>query len=431
MTEQLEDMERLAQRVRSALDAADLSAFGELLDPNVRWGAPGDPSPMCRNRAQVLSWYQGGRNAGVRARVSEVTVVGDRTILVGLRVVRNAAPLESGVESERWQVLTVGDGRVVDIVGFDERSDAVACAGQSLDPSGSGWASPRLPRNLVEAISREHDEQRRAWVTTLPGVIEQLERHWSLRVGEPFQPGGQTAWVAPARGEAGGEAVLKLAWRHREAEHEADALRAWNGQGAVLLHAAEALDGTIALLLERCTPGSTLASRPEPEQDTVVASLLPRLWREPAPGHPFRPLQQMCDVWADEFERKAAAGPMSLDPGLAREGIALFRALPATAERNVLLCTDMHAENVLAAQREPWLAIDPKPYVGDPTYDALQHLLNCDQRLHADPGGLASRMAELLGLDTERLLLWLFARCVQESLDWPALADVARRVAPG
>ena len=121
---------------------------------------------------------------------------------------------------------------------------------------------------------------------------------------------------------------------------------------------------------------------------------------------------------------------MSLDPGLAREGIALFRALPATADRNVLLCTDLHAENVLAAQREAWLVIDPKPYVGDPTYDALQHLLNCDERLHADPRALARRMADLLGLEAERLLLWLFARCVQESPDWPALAEIATRVAP-
>ena len=106
---------------------------------------------------------------------------------------------------------------------------------------------------------------------------------------------------------------------------------------------------------------------------------------------------------------------------LVREGIALFRSLPATAERNVLLCTDLHSENVLSGQREPWLMIDPKPYVGDPTYDALQHLLNCDERLHADPRDLARRMAYLLGLDADRLLLWLFARCVQESLDWPCL----------
>jgi streptomycin 6-kinase len=96
----------------------------------------------------------------------------------------------------------------------------------------------------------------------------------------------------------------------------------------------------------------------------------------------------------------------------------------------VLLCTDLHAGNVLAAQREPWLVIDPKPYVGDPTYDALQHILNSRARLQANPRDLVSRIADLLDLDAERLLLWLFARCVQESSDWPGLAEVARRIAP-
>jgi streptomycin 6-kinase len=138
----------------------------------------------------------------------------------------------------------------------------------------------------------------------------------------------------------------------------------------------------------------------------------------------------MCEEWADEFEQKAAAGRSSIDPGLAREGIALFRSLPATADRAVLLCTDLHANNVLAAEREPWLVIDPKPYVGDPTYDPLQHLLNCEDRLTTDPVGLTQHMADLVGLSPDRLLLWLFARCVQESPDWPGLADVARRIAP-
>lgn len=286
-----------------------------------------------------------------------------------------------------------------------------------------------MSRNLVDAAEREG---RQAWLATLPTTVKELEERWSLELGEPFQPGGQTAWVAPARSDASGDLVLKVAWRHTEAAHEADGLREWDGEGAVRLHATEEFDDTIALLLERCVPGTMLASRPESEQDTVVAGLLRRLWREPAPSRRFRPLQLMCDAWADEFEQKAAAGRAIIDLGLAREGMALFRTLPATAERNVLLCTDLHAENVLAAEREPWLVIDPKPYVGDPTYDPLQHLLNCDERLRADPGDLVRRMAHLLGLDRERLLLWLFARCVQESPDWPSLAEVARRIArPG
>ena len=95
----------------------------------------------------------------------------------------------------------------------------------------------------------------------------------------------------------------------------------------------------------------------------------------------------------------------------------------------MLLCTDLHAGNLLASQREPWLVIDPKPYVGDPTYDVLQHMLNCEERLLADPEGLVHALADLLDLDRERLLLWLFARCVQESPDSPQLAAVAHRIA--
>jgi streptomycin 6-kinase len=106
------------------------------------------------------------------------------------------------------------------------------------------------------------------------------------------------------------------------------------------------------------------------------------------------------------------------------------RTLPSTAARHVLLCTDLHAGNVLAAEREPWLLIDPKPHVGDPTYDVLQHILNCDDRLRADPRALARRMANLLDLDLDRVLRWLFARCVQESPDSAHLAETARRIAP-
>ena len=287
-----------------------------------------------------------------------------------------------------------------------------------------------LPRSLVEGAEHRADDRQRVWMAGLPKIVNKLARRWSLEVGEPFQPGGQTAWVAPASSRTDGDLVLKVAWRHTEAMHEADGLHEWHGQGAVRVYATAELDDTVGLLLERCVPGTTLAAKPEPEQDVVIATLLARLWQEPSEGHRFRPLQVMCEQWADEFEQKLAAGRGSLDPGLAREGIALFRTLPSTTERYVLLCTDLHAENVLAAEREPWLVIDPKPYVGDPTYDPLQHMLNCEQRLHTDPHGLALRMADLLSLDGERLLLWLFARCALESTDWPLHAEVARRLAP-
>jgi streptomycin 6-kinase len=139
----------------------------------------------------------------------------------------------------------------------------------------------------------------------------------------------------------------------------------------------------------------------------------------------------MCAAWAEEFEAAYAAAPPAdrIDPGLARAGIALFRELPGTAASRVLLCTDLHAGNILAARREPWLVVDPKPYAGDPAYDVPQHMLNCEERLAANPAALADRMAGLAGLDPCRVRLWLFARSVQESPGSPLMRQVARKLA--
>src|SRR5688500_6848534 len=153
---------------------------------------------------------------------------------------------------------------------------------------------PRLPipRHLLEAAQRDG---RTAWLDALPGTLAEVGDVWSLTVEEPFRPGGQTAWVAQVRDATGTDLVLKLAWRHPEALHEAAGLRAWEGDGTVRLHAAEEFPETAALLLERCRPGTPLTALPETDQDLVLAGLLPRLWIPPPPGTAFRPLQEMCD----------------------------------------------------------------------------------------------------------------------------------------
>jgi streptomycin 6-kinase len=288
-----------------------------------------------------------------------------------------------------------------------------------------------LPENLVEGMRRYPRPGRLEWLAALPDTVRELAGRWSLRLGEPYRPGGQCSWVAPARDGLGRDLVLKVGWRHDESADEAAGLRVWGGRGAVRLYDAHVTGSTGALLLERCRPGTTLAAAaPEPEQDVIVAGLLRQLWSAPTDAYPFRPLQAMCDAWAAEFEEKLAASPGAFDPGLARAGMELFRGLPASADRQAVLCTDLHAENILAAGREPWLVIDPKPYVGDPTYDPLQHFLNCPGRLAADPAGFARRMADLLGLDADRLVAWLFARCVQEGIDQPVLRTVAHALRP-
>jgi streptomycin 6-kinase len=290
-----------------------------------------------------------------------------------------------------------------------------------------------VPRYLSETAAREPAV--REWLASIPDLVAFLAARWSLIVGEPFQPGGQCSWTAPATDASGAALVLKVAFRFPGSEErdEGAGLRAWAGNGAVRLHADTEGESSYGLLLERCLPGTTLGQLlPEPEQDVVVATLLRRLWSLPHDVFAFRPLAHMCAAWADEFEADYAAAPASnrLDPGLARAGIALFRELPAAAGSEVLLCTDLHAGNVLAASREPWLVIDPKPYIGDAAYDVLQHMLNCDRRLAIDAAGLADRMAGLAGLDSGRVRLWLFARAVQESTGSPLLRFVARQLAP-
>jgi len=263
-----------------------------------------------------------------------------------------------------------------------------------------------------------------AWLDGLPAALAELEERWSLVLGAPFDDGEATAsWVAPATRADGTGAVLKLGVPHMEAEHELDGLRLWDGDGtALLLDADRTLN---ALLLERCTPGTPLRALPEPEQDLVVAGLLRRLWRVPPEAHPFRPLAEMTAYWTCSL---AGSGQWA-DPGLAREGLRLFEELPRNAAERVLLATDLHAGNVLRAEREPWLAIDPKPFVGDPAYDATQHLLNCE-RLRETPVPLVERVADLLGLDRERVRLWTFARLAAESWFGDDMLPVARALAP-
>lgn len=162
----------------------------------------------------------------------------------------------------------------------------------------------------------------------------------------------------------------------------------------------------------------------------VIADLLRRLWIEPPAANTFRSLQDMCERWAQELDEHLKTATTSLDPALAAEGIAVLRGLSTSAPRSALLCTDLHAGNVLSAEREPWLVIDPKPCIGDPAFDVLQHLLNCSARLQHDPIALVARIAELADVDRARVRLWLFARCVQESPGRPDLAGIARRIAP-
>ena len=117
-------MDEVAEQVRKAMAAGDISAFAELLDPHVTWGAPGSRDPTCKNRNQVHRWYQRAQESGVRGNAFDVEVLSDR-LLVSLTVQGTEGARERGGTALRFQVLTVRHGQIVDIVGFDEKSEAI------------------------------------------------------------------------------------------------------------------------------------------------------------------------------------------------------------------------------------------------------------------------------------------------------------------
>jgi len=285
----------------------------------------------------------------------------------------------------------------------------------------------RIPSRLAACCYKT--PRRAAWLDYLPVVLRDLQHRWSLTLDAMFDGAeGSCSYVAAVVCADGTRAVLKIGKPHMEGEHEIQGLRFWDGDPTVRLLMAD--DDLGAMLLERCEPGTPLRVLPECEQDTVISGLLRCLWHAPPAEHPFRPLSALANYWSDETLAHVEQWP---DAGLVREGLFFLAELPGTAPTERMLATDLHAGNVLRAERQPWLVIDPKPFVGDPAYDATQHLFNCSARLRSDPDGTIRSFADLLEVDYERIRLWTFARAAAEPRDdwsngdWVALA---RAIAP-
>ena len=195
--------------------------------------------------------------------------------------------------------------------------------------------------------------------------MAECARQWSLELEEPVDT--PRSLVVPA-----GDAVLKLnAPSHFEADHEPDALERWDGAGAVRLLARD--DEKRAFLCERCRPGTTLwdAGADEP---AVVAPLLARLSMRVLEPHPFRLLADEAARWSDELLRRNALSGGALEPALVDYALDVFRTVDGGAA--YLANQDLHGANLLQAEREPWLVIDPKPLVGEPELDAVGLLRN-------------------------------------------------------
>nr|WP_254393045.1 aminoglycoside phosphotransferase family protein [Streptomyces buecherae] len=296
--------------------------------------------------------------------------------------------------------------------------------------TGDAARSALVPADLPVVTEMSRTASGRAWLAELPALIAEFRDRWSLRLGPPIH-GGSCSWVAPAALPDGGSAVLKLTWPHREAAGEAAGLRTWGGNGAVHLLAAD--ERRHALLVERCVPGTELGEDGRHSPDArlaAAAKLLNGLWSAPPPAAGLERLAAVTREWATLVEQRMARLRPDYDPGLVAIGVDLLRTLPRSATREVVVHGDFNPGNVLASERRPWLAIDPKPMVGDPGYDPWPLLTQLDEPFERDDPApvLAHRyalVADAVGEDPRRLLAWSVARTVESALWFAAMGEVA------
>ncbi|MGZ4290670.1 MAG: aminoglycoside phosphotransferase family protein [Gaiellaceae bacterium] len=237
------------------------------------------------------------------------------------------------------------------------------------------------------------------WLAGVPALLAETAESWGLTLGEAYPPGA-CGHVVRAELPDGTPAVLKLSNPHRESLHEADALQRWDGDGAVRL--LERDDARNAMLLERCEPG-TFLSRSDDALDVLIG-LLPRLWKS---GAGFTTLEDEASIWAGDIAREVQ------DETLRDAALHYLRVLPPSQGEQVLLHQDLHGDNVLAAQREPWLVIDPKPLAGEREL-AVAPIVRSNELGHSKRAVLQrlDRLTAELGLDRERALGWTVAQTV-------------------
>jgi streptomycin 6-kinase len=248
----------------------------------------------------------------------------------------------------------------------------------------------------------------RAWIAGLPALIDRLCRRWRLQVEGGLAARGYHAVVIPVRRGAQ-RCVLKLTWPAERTVDEARALAAWRGQGAVLLLEADPKAG--ALLLERLDAARTLDSLDLWAAAQVAGRLLRRL-AIPAPEG-VRPLRAVAAAIAASLPGRQARLGRPLPEGWLATAGSLAHELGARAGDR-LVHADLHYGNVLAGNREPWLAIDPKPVAGDPEHAVPELLWTRVDELE-DAAAIRRLLAILAAsgeLDGEKARGWAVVRCV-------------------
>jgi streptomycin 6-kinase len=278
-----------------------------------------------------------------------------------------------------------------------------------------------IPPGLVRNVVDNWADDGKRWLAGLPALIDEIAREWGLSVGVPYDLSFH--WVAPVTRGDGSSAVLKLGVPAGHLSVEAQALRAYGGHGAVRLLAEDMDRG--ALLLERADPGvpaAALVPRHDEEATAALIGVGRRLHRSPPPGCTLPDLREETESFRAHLRRFPADDPVPRR--LVERAGRLFDELCASAPARLVLHGDIHHDNVLRAEREPWLAIDPHGVVGDPGYDCGAMLYNPepwrreDDLLALVPARI-EQLADGFGIPVDRVVAWGFVMGVLSEV-WTA-----------
>ncbi|WP_188196576.1 aminoglycoside phosphotransferase family protein [Nonomuraea sp. SYSU D8015] len=263
-----------------------------------------------------------------------------------------------------------------------------------------------------------HGPEERAWIADLPRLGGDLLERWGLRPDGP-PAHGMASLVLPVLRADGTPAVLKLQQLREETAGAATGLRAWKGEGIVLLLDHDEESGT--QLLERLDASRPLSAVADDDAAMrILAGLMARLTAVPAPDG-LRRLSDIAGAMLEQVPRAVPALRVPEEQRLVRTCASAVAELIGEAGDR-LLHWDLHYDNVLAGEREPWLAIDPEPLAGDPGFELLPAMDNRWDEVAAtgDAARVVLRRFDLLteavGLDRERAVGWTLGRVLQNAL---------------
>lgn len=281
-----------------------------------------------------------------------------------------------------------------------------------------------LPENFVRIQEDLLGDRAAGWLAGLADVVAACAAGWDLTPGSYVEPLTYN-YIVRVRRSDGTPAILKICTPGGEYGGEyagqVAALRLFDGRGAVRLLESDPVDR--AMLLECCEPGMMLSAIEDDDTATgIAATVMEQLWRPVPPDHSFPTVAE----WGQGFARlraRYAGGSGPLPSALVDQAERLYSDLAGSMDLPVVLHGDLHHENILSADRQPWLAIDPKGVIGDPAYETSTFIRN---QLPEPPDGpetgrLMHRridlLSEQLNLDRARVRGWALAVTVLSALE--------------